>query len=144
MICPNCGFEMKDEDLYCENCGQEIHIVPLFEPEIEQSITDNLSNIEIQPGEYNGYGDEYSDAEFVEGQSDEEYYAEDGQYADEYVGEEYPEEGEYSEEYEDQEYAEDEYLEEEHAEDEYSEEEYSDEEWTEECENNDQSYYTEW
>ena len=45
MICPNCGFEMKDEDLYCENCGQEIHIVPLFEPEIEQSITDNLSNI---------------------------------------------------------------------------------------------------
>ena len=131
MICPNCGFEMKDEDLYCENCGQEIHIVPLFEPEIEQSITDNLSNIEIQPGEYNGYGDEYSDAEFVEGQSDEEYYAEDGQYADEYEGEEYPEEGEYSDEYEDQEYAEDEYSEE-LPEDEYSEEEYSDEEYDEE------------
>lgn len=45
MKCPNCGTDMKDGDLYCEVCGEEIHIVPDFEPEIEYSITETLSSI---------------------------------------------------------------------------------------------------
>ena len=56
MKCPNCGTDMKDGDLYCEVCGEEIHIVPDFEPEIEYSITETLSGIseevlEEVPGE---------------------------------------------------------------------------------------------
>ena len=45
MKCPSCGAEMKDDHLYCENCGQEIHIVPDFEPEIETSIHNTMSKI---------------------------------------------------------------------------------------------------
>ncbi|MCH5269810.1 MAG: chitobiase/beta-hexosaminidase C-terminal domain-containing protein [Lachnospiraceae bacterium] len=45
MKCPNCGTDMKDGDLYCEVCGEEIHIVPDFEPEIEYSISETLSGI---------------------------------------------------------------------------------------------------
>ncbi len=45
MKCPNCGSDMEDGKLYCEVCGEEIHIVPDFEPEIEYSITQTLSGI---------------------------------------------------------------------------------------------------
>lgn len=45
MICPNCGHEMPDDHLLCENCGTEINIVPDFEPEIENSINETLSTI---------------------------------------------------------------------------------------------------
>lgn len=36
---------MKEGKLYCEHCGEEIKIVPDFEPEIENSIHINLSHI---------------------------------------------------------------------------------------------------
>ncbi|MGN0430751.1 MAG: chitobiase/beta-hexosaminidase C-terminal domain-containing protein [Lachnospiraceae bacterium] len=45
MKCPNCGTEMKEGYLYCEVCGEDIHIVPDFEPEIEYSISETLSGI---------------------------------------------------------------------------------------------------
>ena len=45
MKCPNCGYEMSDEHLYCEKCGNEIQIVPDFEPELENSITETLSTV---------------------------------------------------------------------------------------------------
>lgn len=45
MKCPNCGQEIQAEHLYCERCGMEIRIVPDFEPEIENSITETLSNV---------------------------------------------------------------------------------------------------
>lgn len=45
MICPKCGCEMIDDHLYCEQCGTEIQIVPVFEPEIENSITETLSTV---------------------------------------------------------------------------------------------------
>lgn len=45
MKCPNCGAEMKEDHLYCESCGEEIHIVPDFEPEIEYNIHKTLSGI---------------------------------------------------------------------------------------------------
>ena len=34
MKCPNCGAEMEEGKLYCEHCGEDIHIVPDFEPEV--------------------------------------------------------------------------------------------------------------
>lgn len=45
MKCPNCGAEMKESRLYCENCGEDIHIVPDFEPELELHMEKNLERI---------------------------------------------------------------------------------------------------
>lgn len=45
MNCPKCGTELKDGHLYCEKCGEEIHIVPDYEPEIEYSMHETLSGI---------------------------------------------------------------------------------------------------
>lgn len=45
MNCPKCGQELKDGKLYCEACGEEIKIVPVFEPEIENSIEETLSTV---------------------------------------------------------------------------------------------------
>lgn len=45
MKCPNCGKELKDGKLLCEFCGDEIHIVPDFEPEIENKIEESLSDV---------------------------------------------------------------------------------------------------
>lgn len=52
MKCPDCGAEMVYGHLYCEKCGREIQIVPDFEPEIENSITETLSTVgeEIEGG----------------------------------------------------------------------------------------------
>lgn len=45
MKCPHCGSEMVEGHLICETCGEEIRIVPDFEPEIENSITETLSTL---------------------------------------------------------------------------------------------------
>lgn len=45
MKCPNCGAEMKEGRLYCEKCGEDIHIVPDFEPELELNLEQSLGNI---------------------------------------------------------------------------------------------------
>ena len=45
MKCPNCGEEMAENSLYCEHCGEDIHIVPDFEPELEQTIQDILEEL---------------------------------------------------------------------------------------------------
>ena len=45
MNCPKCGAKMEAGKLYCQNCGEEIKIVPDFEPEIEYSIHEILSNV---------------------------------------------------------------------------------------------------
>ncbi len=51
MKCPNCGAEMKEGMLYCEHCGEDIHIVPDFEPEIEYNMEQTLNDIarEMEP-----------------------------------------------------------------------------------------------
>lgn len=53
MKCPKCQTEMKEDHLYCEHCGEEIHIVPDFEPEIEfnleQTLNDIVRDIHEQP-----------------------------------------------------------------------------------------------
>lgn len=52
MKCPHCGNELKEGHLICEKCGEEIRIVPDFEPEIENSITETLSTlVALQEGE---------------------------------------------------------------------------------------------
>lgn len=45
MNCPKCGAKMESGKLYCPNCGEEIKIVPDFEPEIEYSIHEILTNV---------------------------------------------------------------------------------------------------
>lgn len=45
MKCPECGYEIQEGKLLCEKCGAEIHIVPDFEPEIENSILESLSGL---------------------------------------------------------------------------------------------------
>ncbi len=45
MKCPNCGNELEEGHLICEQCGEEIRIVPDFEPEIENSITETMSTL---------------------------------------------------------------------------------------------------
>lgn len=51
MKCPKCGNDFVEGHLYCDVCGNEIQIVPDFEPEIENSIQENLSGI-IEDLEY--------------------------------------------------------------------------------------------
>lgn len=45
MKCPKCGVDIQEGMLMCESCGEEIHIVPDFEPEIENKIEESLSNV---------------------------------------------------------------------------------------------------
>lgn len=45
MKCPKCGEEMAEGALYCDHCGEDIHIVPDFEPELEQNIQQIISGI---------------------------------------------------------------------------------------------------
>ena len=54
MKCPKCGNELKKGNLYCEFCGEEIHIVPDFDPEIENSIKETLSTVakELSPSDF--------------------------------------------------------------------------------------------
>lgn len=53
MNCLKCGAVIPDGSLYCEMCGEDIHIVPDFEPEIEYSIKETLSSLaeDIMGGE---------------------------------------------------------------------------------------------
>lgn len=45
MNCPKCGAELEEGFLYCKNCGEDIHIVPDFEPEIENSMHEILTGV---------------------------------------------------------------------------------------------------
>ncbi|MCM1187789.1 MAG: chitobiase/beta-hexosaminidase C-terminal domain-containing protein [bacterium] len=45
MKCPNCGEELTEGALYCKHCGEDIHIVPDFEPELESNLEETLHGI---------------------------------------------------------------------------------------------------
>lgn len=45
MNCPKCGAEIAEGSLYCTVCGEDIHIVPDFDSEVEQSMQDALEQI---------------------------------------------------------------------------------------------------
>ena len=62
MKCPHCGSEMVEGHLICEICGEEIRIVPDFEPEIENSISETLSTLVSQQ-------EETDEAETADGES---------------------------------------------------------------------------
>lgn len=62
MKCPNCGADMADGSLYCELCGEDIHIVPDYEPELEFNLSQTLNSImEDVNGEDSGEEDSGSD-----------------------------------------------------------------------------------
>lgn len=43
MKCPNCGNELGEGKLLCENCGEEVKIVPEFDIELEDKIKESIS-----------------------------------------------------------------------------------------------------
>ena len=45
MKCQKCGAEIAEGKMYCESCGNEIQIVPDFEPEVEQTIHQAMDHI---------------------------------------------------------------------------------------------------
>ncbi len=45
MKCEKCGAEIPEGKLYCEHCGEELHIVPYFEPEVEIQMDESLQHI---------------------------------------------------------------------------------------------------
>jgi hypothetical protein len=45
MKCPNCGNELEDGKLLCENCGEEIKIVPDFDIELEDKLRESISSM---------------------------------------------------------------------------------------------------
>ena len=45
MKCPECGREVPEGHVYCSGCGWEFHMVPAFEPEIENQIDKTLSRL---------------------------------------------------------------------------------------------------
>lgn len=48
MNCPKCGTKIEEGSLYCTACGEDIHIVPDFESEVEQSMQDTLDQIAVE------------------------------------------------------------------------------------------------
>ena len=45
MVCPNCKLELKEGMLYCENCGEEIKMVPEFDTDVEHEIQMTLNSV---------------------------------------------------------------------------------------------------
>jgi tetratricopeptide (TPR) repeat protein len=45
MKCPNCGTELEEGKLLCENCGEEIKIVPEYDIELENQLKESLSSM---------------------------------------------------------------------------------------------------
>ncbi len=47
MKCPHCGTPMTDEQIFCEKCGKERELVPLYEADIDETIEDAISGIAV-------------------------------------------------------------------------------------------------
>ena len=45
MKCLKCGAELPEGKLYCEKCGEDVHIVPDFDPEVESQIDETMTFI---------------------------------------------------------------------------------------------------
>lgn len=45
MKCSKCGAEILSGNLYCTECGEEIHMVPVFEPEVEIKLDETMNRI---------------------------------------------------------------------------------------------------
>ncbi len=66
MKCPHCGKDMRQDQVFCENCGKERLLVPVFEPELEARVAESMSSIiqELSPD------DEIKDELNIEEQKD--------------------------------------------------------------------------
>ena len=51
MKCSKCGCELTEGHLYCDKCGEEIRIVPDYEPEIEREMTETLATLFVELAE---------------------------------------------------------------------------------------------
>ncbi len=100
MICPNCGATIEDGLLLCEVCGAELQLIPDFDPEIENEISDGLSDLEIGPADRESLyteGDGFYSAGAVypeDGVYPDDGYYDDGYYDDGYYENEGSPEGE--------------------------------------------------
>ncbi len=45
MKCTKCGAELAEGKMYCAECGEEVYIVPDFEPEVESQIDETMNLI---------------------------------------------------------------------------------------------------
>lgn len=45
MECPKCKAQIEEDRLYCDNCGYEVNMVPVFEPEVYENVQQTLQNI---------------------------------------------------------------------------------------------------
>lgn len=65
MKCPKCGRELEEGKLLCENCGEEVKIVPEFDIELEDKLKETISSMlknitaEEQGEDDNNLGTEY-------------------------------------------------------------------------------------
>ena len=79
MKCPKCGTFIPDDAVYCPTCGEEIKIVPEFDPLIENRIDESLSNLASNlgdTGELSGKDSEYSfDSPFEDDDEDDDFDA---------------------------------------------------------------------
>jgi len=48
MKCPKCGKEIADDALFCEYCFADIRIVPTYEAQLEQELSDTMADISSQ------------------------------------------------------------------------------------------------
>ena len=45
MRCPKCHAEIEEGYLYCKNCGEEIRIVPDYDPQVEDMLSGSLKDV---------------------------------------------------------------------------------------------------
>ena len=45
MRCPKCHAEIEEGYLYCKNCGEEIQIVPDYDPQVEDMLSGSLKDV---------------------------------------------------------------------------------------------------
>jgi len=69
MICPKCGKELEEGKLLCENCGEEVKIVPDFDIELEHQLEESINAVieEIAAKELAG---EEEDKDTLQGEED--------------------------------------------------------------------------
>ncbi|MCM1182285.1 MAG: chitobiase/beta-hexosaminidase C-terminal domain-containing protein [Roseburia sp.] len=60
MKCPKCGNELEEGKLLCENCGEEVKFVPVFDIELEAKLSESITSMlkEISAEEFAGEGGE--------------------------------------------------------------------------------------
>lgn len=63
MKCPKCGKELVDGHMYCEDCGEEINLVPEFEAEVEDSMAESIQGI-LDKAEWSEENDESEQLEY--------------------------------------------------------------------------------